>query len=381
MMRYLLAFFVITMAAEAGFVPSGSLVHACSSQQATRLDDGRVLLTGCPDVSAEIYDPATGTFIPTGTSIPQSQPGHAATLLADGRVLLSGGGLTTLPTGHGRTGGRFASMFNPKTSAFTPASELIFERTGHTATRLHDGRVLIVGGEIVTGGGFTVFHEGVLNAEMFDPTTETFSDIGPTLRFRVGHTATLLQDGRVLIAGGSDAGPGSSSAEVFTPATGGFAAAGPMVHPRYLHTATLLRDGRVLLVGGQSTRPTGVLQQDIPVEAELFDPTTNRFVVTGSLPAGRVDHVAAMTGSGRVLIAGGNNLDPDRDLRSALLYDPAGGQFTSISPMMIERMRATATTLADGTILIAGGLKIEAPYSAIVSELYIEIPPRRRAAR
>ena len=162
---------------------------------------------------------------------------------------------------------------------FTPTGSLAVGRGDHTATLLADGRVLIIGGQSLTGQD---------TAEVWDPTTGAFSSAGTLDEARQGYTATLLADGHVLVVGGivrSKHGQESlASAEVWDPATDSFTqASGSLLRGRQWHTATLLRDGRVLIVGGVGT-------DGIEDGAELWDPATGSFGPAGTLahaPGGR----------------------------------------------------------------------------------------------
>src|SRR6266702_1342461 len=170
---------------------------------------------------------------------------------------------------------------------------LVVPRTGHAATVLADGRVLITGGR---DGAGTI----VAIAEIFDPATETSAAVGALVTARVSHTATLLPNGRVLIAGGTGAIGSLSSAEIFDPANPGAAfrvLSATMGAPRARHTATLLKDGTVLIAGG-----------DVAGTAEIFDPTTETFSSTLlTMAAPRIGHTATLFSNDSVLLAGGNS--------------------------------------------------------------------------
>jgi hypothetical protein len=239
---------------------------------ATLLPDGRVLIAGGMNwdlmtvaASAELYDPATGTFSPTGP-MATARAAHTATLLADGRVLITGG--EYLDGGTNWAYLSSAELYDPKTGKFSPSGSMVDNRFNHTATLLSNGRVLIAGGYGEIAGGYG---EAVLDsAELYDPETGRFSPTGAPTDSRVGHTATLLDDGRVLIAGG---GSFSDSAELYDPKTGTFIQTGPMTNNRYNHAATLLQDGRVLVAGG--------LLSAALASAELYDPKTGQFSPAG----------------------------------------------------------------------------------------------------
>jgi len=164
------------------------------------------------------------------------------------------------------------------------------------------------------------------------------------------HTATLLQNGKVLIVGGAltSASDPVPTAEVYDPATGTFAMTGAMATARAQHTATLLTDGRVLIVGGTTSTGTGDLQPT--ATAEVYDPSTGSFSVTRSMAEARTYHTATLLPSGKVLVAGGGN-----ENSTAEVYDPATGSFSIADGMHVGRSGHTATLLPNGSVLVAGG--------------------------
>jgi hypothetical protein len=235
------------------FRPSGSMMVTSSTfgrilPTATLIADGRVLVAGGTALvpgfdgfsGAEIYDPASGLFTATGSmSVPRF--GHTATMLLTGKVLIAGGSSTT--TVHAS-----AELHDPSQGVFTAASDMTTARENHTATLLTDGTVLIVGGRDLAG-------KSLASAELYDAVSGTFVATG-SMSSSLGrsfHTATLLCDGSVLIVGGNDS-DGNSTAEVerYLPAERRFVPAGRLTSSagRVFHTATLLCDGRVLVAGG-----------------------------------------------------------------------------------------------------------------------------------
>ena len=213
---------------------------------------------------------------------------------------------------------------------FTSTGTLTAPRIFHTATLLPDGRVLLAGG---SDAGAT--------AELFDPTIAAFFPAGSMLTTRTLHSATLLNNGQVLIAGGVGSG---ASAELFDPATGIFTPTGSLITARSNHTATLLPDGHVLLAGG--TGADGLPR----ATAERYDPLTGTFAATGSLTSVRTFHRATILTNGQVLLTGGAE-----DATTTELYDPATEIFTPASNMTEARSNHTATLLSTGQVLIAGG--------------------------
>ncbi|HEV2837241.1 MAG TPA: kelch repeat-containing protein [Pyrinomonadaceae bacterium] len=215
-------------------------------------------------------------------------------------------------------------------------------RAAHTATLLPDGRVLIAGG--FTGGNtFT-------SAELFDPAAEVFKAAGNMSVARAGHTATLLSNGKVLIAGGYN-GNYLASAELYDPATNRFTPAGAMSAARSGHMATLLQNGKVLLAGGVGVGWTFL------ASAEVYDPATNTFTPTSDMLAARESHTATLLPNGNVLIAGGHRgRRPSITIySSAEIYDPQSGRFTAAGDMTVIRHKHEAVLLADGRVLILGG--------------------------
>ena len=327
-------------------------------QTATMLADGRVLVAGGYDdndealASVELYDPTTNAFGET-SSLADARGLHTATLLADGRVLIAGGGPASWLSASAAYLAS-AEVYDPTTGTFSPTGSMTTSRDGHTATLLSDGRVLMTGGN-------DLGDHGVASAELYDPETGIFTATGSMTTARALHTATLLSDGRVLIVGGDPAawtfsGPYHASAEVYDPATGTFTATGSMAVGRELHAASLLSDGRVLVTGGV----TESLHATSLDSAELYDPETGTFSPTGPMTDGRVFQTATMLSDGRVLIAGGlaqgrvyaNN---PRFLASAEVYDPTTGTFAATGPMADMRAYHTATMLADGRVMIIAG--------------------------
>jgi WD40 repeat protein len=333
------------------FALTGSMSVARGGHTATLLQDGRVLVAGGSwDGSAELYDPATGAFGPTGRLNAIRTAGATATLLPDGRVLVAGGSDDSAAQQPLAS----AELYDPRTGTFMPTGSMAKARSGQSATLLSDGRVLIAGGFDSAGGVLS-------SAELYDPMTGMFTPTGPMARARSEQTATLLRDGRVLLVGGSNGltvpDSAASSAELYEPGTGKFVPTGsPGTSRSAGHTATLLPDGRVLVAGGNTSgwqeRPIGT--------AEVYDPTTGRFVTTRSMHDARDGATATLLEDGRVLVVGG-------DVRTTELYDPATGGFSSTGSTVYPRASQSATLLADGRVLIVAGA--DDPYGA-TAELY-----------
>ncbi len=312
-----------------------------------------------------------GTFTATG-SLGTGRVGHTATLLANGKVLIAGGSTGQRSLCCPQPNLANAELYDSATHGFSPTGSMTTARAGQTATLLNDGRVLIVGGAPTGGTGGVP----VASAELYDPLTGTFVPIGPAAVARQGASATLLTDGRVLITGGSvgtSAGYSLAlaSAELYDPARGTFGPTGSMITARADHTATLLADGHVLIAGGFSAaNGTG----GSLASAELYDPRTGTFGPTGSMASARLGQSATRLASGQVLIAGGLQLSGSAGatLASAELYDPAIGRFTVVGSMAGGRAGHTATLLADGRVLLAGGADATSATTTVLAsaELY-----------
>jgi hypothetical protein len=352
--------------AQSLFRPVGSMNAVRYFHTATLLGNGKVLIAGgvaqvtggfASTNSAELYDPATGTFTPI-SSMTSPRDSHTATLLPTGKVLIAGGLLTAV--NGNKTFLNSAELFDPATASFTAVAAMSSPRQLHTATVLGNGKVLIAGGDASSSNG-------TLNtAELFDPATGTFILLSNTMSaLRSGHTTTLLPNGKVLFAGGYKLeGPfaiGTNTAELFDPASQSFTALAPatMTSVRYEHTATLLVNGKVLIAGGNTGSSTGIAVSNT---AELFDPTSGTFAaITAPMTSPRTSHTATLLANGKVLIAGGYNggvnVVPGSFTNTAELFDPASDIFASLLPNTMSSGRSlhTATLMTDGRVLIAGG--------------------------
>ena len=341
--------------ASGTWTATGSLAHVRYFHTATLLPNGEVLVAGGFGssylASAELYDSANGSWSSTG-GLGTARNSHTATLLPNGKVLAAGGFAT------GGTGGYLASaeLYDPASGTWAANASMGTARSTHTATLLAAGRVLVAGGR--NAGGAT----GLLaSAELYDPDIQTWISTGSLAIPRNSHTATLLPNGKVLVAGGFGGSAPLASAELYDPASGTWVATGSLGIARNSHTATLLPNGKVLVVGGSST---GV----VLASAELYDPASGTWAPTGSLIAARQWHTATLLPKGKVLVAAG--FGSSGALASAELYDPASGTWASASPLTDARYLHTATLLPNGKVLVAAGFKLGGTSQLTSAELY-----------
>lgn len=345
----------------------GKLTPARLAHTATLLLDGRVLLTGGgtdagkpPSKRADVYDWVTDTFASVG-DMNDGRASHTATLLADGSVVVAGGGL---PLAYGSAELKSLEIFDPLSNTFTAIAATMQENASmHTATRLSDGRVLFAGGSGVSAGvGGTSVARTV--ADLFDPGTRAMAPAPSSmLHARSSHTATLLADGRVFLAGGLlESKASTSTSELFDPLARSFlASATKMSLPRVWHTATALPGDLALIAGGSAVRTDADPSYNVDsslAEAEVFDGKTG---TSTALPrkmlSPRRSHTATFVPeSGRVLLTGGLPFGSSSSaLSTAELFDPTGASPSIPLTMTAPRINHTATRLQDGRILIAGG--------------------------
>ena len=257
-------------------------------------------------------------------SMTAARSGHTATLLANGQVLVAGG----YDVGPSLVAS--AELYDPGSGTWTATGSMTAARSGHTATLLPDGTVLVA-------GGVNAAADDLASAELYDPRNGTWTATGSLTKARSGHTATLLADGKVLVAGGYGIDPlkglGQASAELYDPGSGTWTVTGSLTTARQQHTATLLADGQVLVVGGWS----------LPASAELYDPHTGTWTATGSMATGRFHHTATLLPDGQVLVAGGETSTEGGFvyLYSAELYNPSTGTWSATGGMRMARSEQT----------------------------------------
>jgi uncharacterized protein YjdB len=334
-------------------VSASGLVSALTPGTATiRASSGSVSATSAITVPQPV--PVTETIVPGSFFVPLGTPlqfscqvtyddGSTANMTSsitwassapsvcsvNGGLATCGGFGTTTITANlcGSASARLDSPINE------PRNNMSSARYRHTATLLADGRALIAGGIGSSG-------PSISGADLFDPIARTYSPTGSMVSPRSNHTATLLANGKVLIAGGFSDTTELSSAELYDPSTGLFTPAGNLNAPRQGHTATLLPNGMVLIAGG-----------DV-LTAELYEPGAGTFTQTGSLSAQRYKGTATLLGNGKVLFTGGSG---SGYVATAELFDPSTGTFSGTGSMSASRAYHAAVLLNNGTVFIAGG--------------------------
>ncbi|HUP68692.1 MAG TPA: kelch repeat-containing protein [Acidimicrobiales bacterium] len=296
------------------------------SHTSTTLADGRVLVVGGQDsagvgiTTAEVYDPESGNWSAAG-SLATARLSHSATLLGDGRVLVAGGA----PSEQNRSQALDTfETWSPVTGLWSPAGRLGTSRGGHTATLLRDGRVLLSGGLSFAGTGAVSIPSqahplaiavrpqaasALASVEIYDPRAEQSKPTASMSAGRTAHSATALDDGTVLVADGSGGGPaGLASAERYDPVAGSWSPTHSLVEARSGHTATLLEDGTVLVAGSGPTYP-GEPAPGPAASSEVYDPSSGRWRRTAHLAVPRAGHTATLLTDGTVLVAGGYRAD------------------------------------------------------------------------
>ncbi len=326
------------------------MISTRSAHRTLPLPDGRIVLQGevIPPTSGtnlvEAFNPATRSFQSVGIlKVPRWQDGSS--VLLDGRILIVGG--RTNPATSTITAA--AEIFDPIAGSSTVINNLNQARFYPKAITLQDGRVLIAGGTGTTP-------VPPLPAELFDPVTGLFTT-GSTMRvsrpFSADNAnATVLHDGRVLFFGGST--PASQTSEIFNPATGTFDWTGTMLAQRAFATGTLLPDGRVVIIGGSSILPVS----GFPSQVEVFDPATGTFSALGSIIQPRRNHSATLLPDGKILITGGwlpTTTGPMVSTASVEIFDPATGISEQVGNLATRRADHRAAALATGQILVTGG--------------------------
>ncbi len=312
---------------------------------ATSLDNGRVLVAGGANNGAlaqtEIHDPLANTWTPAA-NLNTARYRHCAVRLFDGRVLVCGGNAWT--NGTSLPG---CEIYTPNRGEWTTTGNLGTGRYNHTATVLPDGRVLVTGGYTTNAG-----NQPLATCEIYNPGTGLWTPTGSLPEARESHTATLLHNGVVLVAGGTSNSGSLDTAAIFDPANGSWTATGSLTHRRYNHTATLLPDNTVMVNGGSASSTTAM------GFVEIYTPDTGLWTVRSGISLNsRTAHTATLLHTGDVLLAGGGENDGlPRATADMVPFRPAvaWSSFNNVT-LNTARQHHTATLLPDGKVLVAGG--------------------------
>ena len=342
---------------------SSSLAKGRARHTATLLPDGKVLVAGGSSAAAgpglssaeAVVVPAQapwgGRWVATGSHA-GARRFHRATLLPSGKVLITGGCVGTIPLTLGALA--TAEIYDPVTGKWSFASNMSQARILHSVTLLKNGKVLVAGG----GNGGYPNLTVVASAELFDPSSGKWTSTNPMKNARSFHTATMLPSGKVLTAGGARRDPFNplydyslDSAEIYDPSTGTWTPTGSLTKARYMHAATLLPSGDVLVSGGGTfTFTTSAVLMLVPFgDTESYNPTSGTWTARSALGKHRVSHTTTLLSSGKVLAAGGGSTYYEE------LYDPSGGKWSQTGVLSYSRTSHTATMLPSGLVLVAGG--------------------------
>lgn len=370
-------------------VQTGALTAPRYQHTSTLLLNGKVLVTGGADAqnrsitsiaSAELYDSHTEKWSTTHSMV-TARDHHTATLLPNGKVLVTGG----FNFGSEKEISN-SELYDPDNEAWSATGSLITARVGQTATLLQNGKVLVAGG-----------HHGksdaLETAELYDPKTGVWSETGSMSTVRSGHAATLLKNGKVLVSGGMDATLLIlNSAELYDPDTGMWEDTGSFREARFQHKAVPLNNGNVLTCGGEGTKKSSTFDRTVfgkseytigaIASCELYDYQTGKWLAVEGLTKAREGHTATLLPNGKVLVSGGTNggglawttfsllghyylgeVVSEREL-----YDPNSGRWTNVDPLLIPRGFHTATLLPNGRVLFIGG--VNADGFPLEAELY-----------
>ena len=309
------------------------------------LNDGRIMAVGGKAIglrnvemgnfedSTELLDVTTMTWKLTGKmSEKRKSPGIAQ--LADETVIAAGG------TGAAKVPLNSVETWDPGSEKWQLITPMNTSRDSMGYVLLPDGRFMVTGGKSIDKKGVLI--SSIKESEIYDPETEKWIEVAPMHEKRVNHTATLLNDGNVLVVGGGkEDGPYSKTVELYDTTRDVWIALEPLSVGRALHTATKLLDGRVLIVGGRGKKTS----------SEIYDPRNKKWSSAGDTEYPRAEHSAIRLPDGSVLITGGIG-----QLTQVELYNPRTNSWSTIGQLSTGRYRHSASVLSDGTAVVMGGI-------------------------
>jgi N-acetylneuraminic acid mutarotase len=342
---------IFSLAAASGtWTAIANMHNARESHTATLLSNGNVVVAGGQNngnviANTEVYSPTTGGWTASG-NLNTARASANAVLLASGSVLVAGGCVSACLSGNTTT----AELYHSVSGTWSYTGSM-------AAGRVYFGMVLLSSGKVLAMGGCTGQNSNgctgvTASAEIYDPSAGTWSATGSMKAARGAFTATLLQSGKVLVAGGiNGAGNPIKSAELYDPSTGKFSYTGSLGTARDEHTATLLANGYVMVTGGENTSSVST------TKCETYNPSTKVWSSAGNLATARQEHDAVMLANGNILVSGGNKVTASTTtvLSSAEIYNSTTGAWSKTGSMKAARVGHSSTLLQSGQVLNAGG--------------------------
>jgi N-acetylneuraminic acid mutarotase/predicted Ser/Thr protein kinase len=318
--------------ADGRFIVIGGTVNGSSTRAAT--------------AAVWILDPASAHWS-AGPSLNQARAYAMAVRLTDGSILVAGGSSNSKPMAT-------AERLYPGSGSWVMVGQMSEARTEGSMVALLSGAALAVGGGTVGAPSY----KATASADVFDPTSNQWTAALPMSSARAIETATVLNDGRVLVAGGatvwySQAGQVNSSAEIFDPATGQWTPTAPMPTALYTQQGALLNNGQVLIAGGFSSTANSAAAVGVSL---LFDPTTGQWRQTAPLTSSRAQHTMVRLADGRVLALGGVSGYPYRLVRSTEIFDPSTQSWSPAADLPVAIFWPATGVLQNGTVVVAGGI-------------------------
>ena len=337
------------------WVPGARMATPHVAHKAVTVAGGRVLIIGggMADDPASftnkvvLYNPANGSSLFTG-ALKIGRGAFSTTLLMDGRVLVVGGFNASLQQEIS------AEIYDPVSGGWSLTKLNYNHGSGHSATLMLDGRVLVAGGCV--GDGLTGISDRV---ELFDPATNSWTEVSAMSHPRCNPIAVLLTDGRVLVAGGEDGEGSLSSAEMFDPVTGQWSKTGDLITSRSDAVAVRLLDGRVMITGGQAKVSNGLVTLNT---VEIYDAQLGKWEQAAPMTHARYGHTADLLPGGLVLVVGGldgTDANAKLFLDGVEVYNPDAGTWTPIASLNVPRAYHETILLPDGRIFVSGGISTD----------------------